>query len=210
MKFTMESENIAPTTNQKPLSNIELGEKLKREEAAEKQRQADYDDRFQKGLLTEEEKKDLSPKVLHAYQDLLIDRYEFKKRMQEGNLSNEDVSKLTLEELGEYAETREKQGKKVFNPDDEKIETRRGRFKRILYKVAIGLGFLTVTTNTMAKEFKETDRLEKNIKTTELASDDSKTENTDNGYIYRDWETDRKSTRLNSSHSAKSRMPSSA
>ena len=33
-----------------------------------------------------------------------------------------------------------------------------------------------------------------------------------NGYriVYRDWETDRKSTRLNSSHSAKSRMPSSA
>ena len=29
-------------------------------------------------------------------------------------------------------------------------------------------------------------------------------------YTYRDWETDRKSTRLNSSHSAKSRMPSSA
>ena len=29
-------------------------------------------------------------------------------------------------------------------------------------------------------------------------------------WIYRDWETDRKSTRLNSSHSAKSRMPSSA
>ena len=30
------------------------------------------------------------------------------------------------------------------------------------------------------------------------------------GCKYRDWETDRKSTRLNSSHSAKSRMPSSA
>ena len=30
------------------------------------------------------------------------------------------------------------------------------------------------------------------------------------GAIYRDWETDLKSTRLNSSHSAKSRMPSSA
>ena len=29
-------------------------------------------------------------------------------------------------------------------------------------------------------------------------------------FKYRDWETDRKSTRLNSSHSAKSRMPSSA
>ena len=32
----------------------------------------------------------------------------------------------------------------------------------------------------------------------------------DSSRIYRDWETDRKSTRLNSSHSAKSRMPSSA
>ena len=29
-------------------------------------------------------------------------------------------------------------------------------------------------------------------------------------FLYRDWETDRKSTRLNSSHSAKTRMPSSA
>ena len=33
---------------------------------------------------------------------------------------------------------------------------------------------------------------------------------TQTGSAYRDWETDRKSTRLNSSHSAKSRMPSSA
>ena len=33
---------------------------------------------------------------------------------------------------------------------------------------------------------------------------------TEAGQSYRDWETDRKSTRLNSSHSAKSRMPSSA
>ena len=29
-------------------------------------------------------------------------------------------------------------------------------------------------------------------------------------YYYRDWKTDRKSTRLNSSHSGESRMPSSA
>ena len=29
-------------------------------------------------------------------------------------------------------------------------------------------------------------------------------------HVYRDWETDRKSTRLNSSHSRASRMPSSA
>ena len=32
----------------------------------------------------------------------------------------------------------------------------------------------------------------------------------DDGPAYRDWETDRKSTRLNSSHSGESRMPSSA
>ena len=35
-------------------------------------------------------------------------------------------------------------------------------------------------------------------------------ERDDASFLYRDWETDRKSTRLNSSHSAKSRMPSSA
>ena len=41
---------------------------------------------------------------------------------------------------------------------------------------------------------------------------DTKTENQtkEESKPYRDWETDRKSTRLNSSHSAKSRMPSSA
>ena len=43
---------------------------------------------------------------------------------------------------------------------------------------------------------KEITDLEKSLKTQNVA--------------YRDWETDRKSTRLNSSHSAKSRMPSSA
>ena len=32
----------------------------------------------------------------------------------------------------------------------------------------------------------------------------------DREYAYRDWETDRKSTRLNSSHITRSRMPSSA
>ena len=32
----------------------------------------------------------------------------------------------------------------------------------------------------------------------------------DHGGVYRDWETDRKSTRLNSSHITRSRMPSSA
>ena len=34
--------------------------------------------------------------------------------------------------------------------------------------------------------------------------------NIDGESDYRDWETDRKSTRLNSSHSGESRMPSSA
>ena len=46
-----------------------------------------------------------------------------------------------------------------------------------------------------------------------VALGDSMTEGMSDEVIggkYRDWETDRKSTRLNSSHSAKSRMPSSA
>ena len=53
----------------------------------------------------------------------------------------------------------------------------------------------------------------------EVLSDISKmlksSKNSDNFLLipkaqYRDWETDRKSTRLNSSHSGESRMPSSA
>ena len=40
--------------------------------------------------------------------------------------------------------------------------------------------------------------------------DDTDAATSTKGFGYRDWETDRKSTRLNSSHSAKSRMPSSA
>ena len=36
------------------------------------------------------------------------------------------------------------------------------------------------------------------------------TSKTGDKWGYRDWETDRKSTRLNSSHSGESRMPSSA
>ena len=38
----------------------------------------------------------------------------------------------------------------------------------------------------------------------------SLTEDFDVTLLYRDWETDRKSTRLNSSHITRSRMPSSA
>ena len=46
---------------------------------------------------------------------------------------------------------------------------------------------------------------EKSLEDGEIFKGDLEQEDT-----YRDWETDRKSTRLNSSHSAKSRMPSSA
>ena len=51
---------------------------------------------------------------------------------------------------------------------------------------------------------KELYQVTKNITVTAALSGDVYLE------LYRDWETDRKSTRLNSSHSAKSRMPSSA
>ena len=44
----------------------------------------------------------------------------------------------------------------------------------------------------------------------ELAEQFEKADNITLFRTYRDWETDRKSTRLNSSHSGESRMPSSA
>ena len=47
-------------------------------------------------------------------------------------------------------------------------------------------------------------------KSRELYNESVKEKETLKRIWYRDWETDRKSTRLNSSHSAKSRMPSSA
>ena len=53
-----------------------------------------------------------------------------------------------------------------------------------------------------------------NIKKGQMLEDDFGRNYEARGHLpapaYRDWETDRKSTRLNSSHSAKSRMPSSA
>ena len=49
----------------------------------------------------------------------------------------------------------------------------------------------------------------KYLKANPILTDDDKIILHSDGH-YRDWETDRKSTRLNSSHSAKSRMPSSA
>ena len=47
-------------------------------------------------------------------------------------------------------------------------------------------------------------------KVTNMISDANSCQEVLYKFYYRDWETDRKSTRLNSSHSAKSRMPSSA
>ena len=53
-------------------------------------------------------------------------------------------------------------------------------------------------------EYKEIDELMRQLERI------AKIQNYNDRGKYRDWETDRKSTRLNSSHSAKSRMPSSA
>ena len=55
------------------------------------------------------------------------------------------------------------------------------------------------------KKYPITDENGKYLERYNLRQSDSRV-----GGLYRDWETDRKSTRLNSSHSAKSRMPSSA
>ena len=69
-----------------------------------------------------------------------------------------------------------------------------------------------VAGSTINNEFNKDEKTKKIINKAlgTLEVDDLISNNSDGGY--RDWETatDRKSTRLNSSHSAKSRMPSSA
>ena len=60
-------------------------------------------------------------------------------------------------------------------------------------------GFEVIGANTVNKDYYERLLKEKNENGIGLHKD-----------VYRDWETDRKSTRLNSSHITRSRMPSSA
>ena len=64
----------------------------------------------------------------------------------------------------------------------------------------------TEALEKLNKAQEELDKLEKELPTAQECTRKEKHQTEE----YRDWETDRKSTRLNSSHSAKSRMPSSA
>ena len=69
------------------------------------------------------------------------------------------------------------------------------------------------TLATLHEEVSETYQISSPGKTNTFKYQYSDADKLGTGYAddsYRDWETDRKSTRLNSSHSAKSRMPSSA
>ena len=78
-------------------------------------------------------------------------------------------------------------------------------FKETYASAAALCGILGVPTSLMPKDseakFSNLDIAERNLYENVIIPDRP---------AYRDWETDRKSTRLNSSHSAKSRMPSSA
>ena len=84
-------------------------------------------------------------------------------------------------------------GAVVFNlPGQEEYELKKGNFDKVLQDVVAKKDQEISKRDRIIEQYKvETPILE-------AASE------------YRDWETDRKSTRLNSSHSAKSRMPSSA
>ena len=65
-------------------------------------------------------------------------------------------------------------------------------------------GGVASVTNTLVDNF------EKHIEDTMIAGDWISDRAAVENVVYRDWETDRKSTRLNSSHITRSRMPSSA
>ena len=64
----------------------------------------------------------------------------------------------------------------------------------------------TEETETETEETQETEETETETEENEETEETEEKEI----YTYRDWETDRKSTRLNSSHITRSRMPSSA
>ena len=78
---------------------------------------------------------------------------------------------------------------------------------RELQRISIEFGFST----TFVELFKEIQKAYDFVQTNKNWGDLAVTlYNLLHGVVYRDWETDRKSTRLNSSHSGESRMPSSA
>ena len=81
------------------ISLVALKEKLAREEKAEKERQADYDRRFNEGNLSAQEQADLQPELAEIYQANLDYKLEFQQKLKAGNLSNAEVSHLTLDEL---------------------------------------------------------------------------------------------------------------
>ena len=73
-------------------------------------------------------------------------------------------------------------------------------------------GFEVIAANTVNKDYYERLLKEKNENGISLHGDNIEEIERKKAInqIYRDWETDRKSTRLNSSHITRSRMPSSA
>ena len=74
-----------------------------------------------------------------------------------------------------------------------------------MFKSVLMVSLLAIAANVSAQIVHVPD-----FPTQKLNTESAASEAVVNEQMYRDWETDRKSTRLNSSHSAKSRMPSSA
>ena len=79
---------------------------------------------------------------------------------------------------------------------------------KISLSLFFSMAFLVCSGVSVAQE--KSDRKKKNKKELATTKTDSVKEKKAPTPLYRDWETDRKSTRLNSSHEFVSRMPSSA
>ena len=106
----------------------------------------------------------------------------------------------------------EKYEGKVFSTKNhgELVVLEYDKYSKVLIKF-LKTGYETVTTMGSIKNGLVKDKLIP-LKVTGGFLGLVEVKDSDGRYLteYRDWETDRKSTRLNSSHSAKSRMPSSA
>ncbi len=173
-----------PASNsQAEMSLVTLKEKKAKEEKEERERKNEYHRRFNNGELSAEEQGVLNPELAEIYQAKLEYKREFQQNFKKGNLSNEDVCRLSLDELAEYAEIREGQGKEIFNHEDEKIKTLKSQFKRAIFKVAIALGFLASATNAIAKEINESDQLKPDLKANELTVTNEKTDDSDSVYV---------------------------
>ena len=131
--------------------------------------------------------------------------YEIKMRMRKASeevrqlMRSNEIGEETKNELVEQIKLQTIGARIEIELKKANINLSRAQINSLIENVRIGWFGAANKLREMSQKDKELQISEFNAKTEAIYKG-----------AYRDWETDRKSTRLNSSHSAKSRMPSSA